>query len=113
MSNPKSGPGYHPVMHPNVLRGLVALAVLAILAVSAIPLLILLDLSGNGTGWGLCEAGLDTCRVGPFRGARLAALLLTVLFAMAGLLRFIVWIASRSARRNTVPASTTDFFIPE
>ena len=100
-------------MQPNVLRGLVVFAVLAILVVSAIPLLILLDLAGDGTGWGLCEVGLDTCRVGPFSGARLAAALLGVLFAMAGLLRFIVWLASRSAQRHDIPKSSTDFFIPE
>ncbi len=100
-------------MRPSVLRALVVLAVLAILVVSAIPLLILLDLSSDGTGWGLCDEGLDTCRVGPFSGARLAAVLLVLLFAMAALLRFVVWIASRSSQRNAVPSSTTDFFIPE
>lgn len=100
-------------MNPNVLRGLVVIAVLAILVVAAIPLLILLDLAGDGTGWGLCDEGLDTCRVGPFSGARLAAVLLGVLFAMAALLRMIVWFASRSARNRAVPSSTTDFFIPE
>ena len=56
---------YHRLMNPNVLRGLVVFAVLAILVVSAIPLLILLDLAGDGTGWGLCDEGLDSCRVGP------------------------------------------------
>ena len=100
-------------MRPNVLRGLVIIAVLAILVVSAIPLLILLDLAGDGSGWGMCEEGLGTCRVGPFSGPRLAAVLLVVLFLMAGLLRFVVWLASRSAQSNVIPSSTTDFFIPE
>ena len=100
-------------MRPNVLRGLVILAVLAILVVAAVPLLILLDLAGDGSGWGLCEQGLNTCRVGAFSGARLAALLLVLLFSMAGLLRFIVWLASRSAESNVIPSSNTDFFIPE
>lgn len=110
---PRITGGYHRTMSPNVLRGLVVVAVLAILVVSAIPLLILLDLAGDGSGWGLCEDGLDTCRVGPFSGGRLAAILLGVLFGMAALLRFIVWIASRSAERKAVPSSTADFFIPE
>ena len=100
-------------MRPNVLRGLVIIAVLAILVVAAVPLLILLDLAGDGSGWGLCEQGLDTCRVGPFSGPRLAALLLVLLFSMAGLLRFIVWLAARSAQSNVIPSSTTDFFIPD
>ena len=98
-------------MHPNVLRGLVAIAVLGILVVGAIPLLILMDLSSDGTGWGLCEQGLDSCRVGGFSGARLAGLLLAGLFGLAALLRFIVWIAGKTGRRD-VPTTNSEFFIP-
>lgn len=100
-------------MHPNVVRALVVVAVLAILAVGAVPLLILLDLSGDGTGWGLCEAGLDSCRVGNFRGARLALVLLVVLLALATLLRFIVWVAGSPGRRHQPDGHQgDDLFIP-
>lgn len=102
-------------MHPYAVRALVGVAVILILAIGAVPLLILLDLSGGGTGWGICEAGLDSCRVGGFRGGRLAALLMVGLFLIMALLRFVVWIASRSAgrkRRAAMPSTNTDFFIP-
>ena len=103
------------VMHPYVVRALVGFAVIIILAIGAVPLLILLDLSGGGTGWGMCEDGLDSCRVGGFRGGRLAGLLLVGLFAIMALLRFIVWVANRTAvrkRRAATPTTNTDFFIP-
>lgn len=102
-------------MHPYVLRALVGVAVILIVAIGAVPLLILLDLSGGGTGWGMCEDGLDSCRVGGFRGGRLAALLMVGLFAIMALLRFVVWIANRSAsrkRRTRPPVTNTDFFLP-
>ncbi len=99
-------------MHPNAVRALVVVAILAILAVAAVPLMILLDLSGDGTGWGLCEAGIDSCRVGNFRGARLAVVLLLVLLALASLLRFIVWVSGLPGRRSHRPVHRDDIFIP-
>lgn len=102
-------------MHPYVVRALVGVAVILILSIAAVPMLILLDLSGGGTGWGVCENGLDSCRVGGFRGGRLAVLLMLALFAIMALLRFVVWLASRSAKRKqrgSVPTTSTDFFIP-
>ncbi len=101
-------------MHPYVVKALVFVAVLAILAVAAVPLLILLDLSGDGTGWGLCETGLDSCRVANFRGPRLALVLLLVLIGLAALLRFVVWVAGTPGRRRHQPTrySHDDIFIP-
>ncbi len=89
-------------------------AVAAILAVAAVPLVILLDLSGDGTGWGLCESGIDSCRVGNFRGPRLAMFLMAVLIALAALLRFIVWVAGLPGRRRQQPTrySRDDIYIP-
>lgn len=116
VAKPTDSPGcrYHRRMHPNVVRALVLVAVVAILAVAAVPLLILLDLSGGGTGWGICEAGIDSCRVGNFRGPRLAIVLMTVLLAIAALLRFIVWVAGLPGRREQRPGvySSDDIFIP-
>jgi hypothetical protein len=101
-------------MHPYFVRALVLIAVLAILAVGAVPLLILLDLTGDGTGWGICERGLDSCRVGNFRGPRLALVLMLVLLALAVLLRFIVWVAGLPgrSRRQAARYSRDDIFIP-
>ena len=100
-------------MHPYAVKALVLVAALAILVVASVPLLILLDLSGDGTGWGVCESGLDSCRVGNFRGARLAVILLAVLVALTALLRFIVWIAGTPGRRQQPTRySRDDIFIP-
>jgi len=100
-------------MHPNAVRALVLVAVLAILAVAAVPLLILLDLSGGGTGWGICPDGLDSCRVAYFRGPRLALVLLLVLIALAALLRFVVWAAGIPGRRRSPSRyRRDDIFIP-
>jgi hypothetical protein len=105
---------YHRPMHPNAVKALVVVATLAILAVAAVPLVILLDLTGDGTGWGVCPNGLDSCRVGNFRGPRLAVVLLAVLLSLAALLRFIVWVAGLPGRRNQAASrySRDDLFIP-
>ncbi|MCP4251288.1 MAG: hypothetical protein GY778_29985 [bacterium] len=100
-------------MQPLAVKALVLVAILAILAVASIPLFILLDLSGDGTGFGVCENGLDSCRVGNFRGPRLALLLLGVLMALAALLRFIVWVSGLPGRRQQPTRySRDDIFIP-
>ncbi|MPZ54378.1 MAG: hypothetical protein GEU79_16905 [Acidimicrobiia bacterium] len=56
--------------------GIIALSVLAIF-IAGVPLLALLDLLGGGTGYGLCEAGLDQCR-NPYTAAPELSVLLTV-----------------------------------
>lgn len=101
-------------MHPNAVKALVLVAILAILAVAAVPMVILLDLTGDGTGWGMCEGGISSCRVGNFRGPRLAMMLMLVLIALAALLRFIVWVAGLSGRRSrqTSRYSGDDIYIP-
>ena len=105
---------YHRRMHPNAVKALVVVAILAILAVAAVPLVILLDLTGDGTGWGVCPSGLDSCRVGNFRGPRLAMMLLAVLLALAATLRFIVWVAGLPGRRSQAASryNRDDIFIP-
>ncbi|MDH3538582.1 MAG: hypothetical protein OEP52_01185 [Acidimicrobiia bacterium] len=101
-------------MHPSAVKALVTVAILAIIAVAAVPLVILLDLTGDGTGWGVCPAGLDSCRVGNFRGPRLAVVLLSVLLALAAILRFIVWVAGLPGRHREAASRyrRDDIFIP-
>jgi len=105
---------YHRPMHPNAVKALVVVAILAILAVAAVPLIILLDLTGDGTGWGVCPSGLDSCRVANLRGPRLAMVLLAVLLSLAAILRFIVWVAGLPGRRNQAASryNRDDIFIP-
>ncbi len=70
-----------------LLRAFTALVVVAIILVAAVPLLVLLDLVGDGTGWGLCPSGLAPCRSSYFDGPELAAILTLTLFGLVGLLR--------------------------
>lgn len=65
----------------------ILLGILLVLGASilVIPALVLFDLVSGGTGWGLCEAGIDGCDVGYFAGAELAAILLLALFVVVGL----------------------------
>lgn len=86
--------------------------VVAILAVGAIPLLILLDLTGGGTGWGICEEGIDSCRVGNFSGPRLAFVLMSVLLGLGALVRFVVWLAGLAGRSRAAGMSRDDIYIP-
>ncbi|MBT8165940.1 MAG: hypothetical protein HKO63_01180 [Acidimicrobiia bacterium] len=101
-------------MHPNAVKALVLVAMLAILAVAAVPMVILLDLTGDGTGWGMCEDGISSCRVGNFRGPRLAMVLMLVLIGLAALLRFIVWVSGLSGRPNRRSSGyrNDDLYIP-
>lgn len=54
-----------------------ALLVVGAVALAAVPLLVLVDLSDGGTGYGLCDAGLESCR-NPYGAALQLAALLTV-----------------------------------
>jgi hypothetical protein len=82
-----------------VYRFVVGILVAAIAAVSIVPLLVLLDLAGGGDGWGICP---DGCATSYFQGPELVFVLLLVLFALLGVLRFVVvvhrWWSSRRRR---------------
>ena len=54
-----------------------AVLVVAAVALAAVPLLVLVDLSDGGTGYGLCDGGLDGCR-NPYGAAVQLAVLLTL-----------------------------------
>lgn len=79
----------------NALRVLIGLLLVAIFMVAIIPLLVLLDLSDGGTGWGLCPNGLGSCRTSYFDGFELLAFLAIVLFALLGILHLAVLLLRR------------------
>lgn len=81
-------------MHPVIVRVLIGLMVIAIVAVAGIPLLILVDLTGGGDGWGLCPDGLEACRASMFSGPRLAVALVLAVIGLMAVLRFFVYAAS-------------------
>lgn len=72
-------------------------AFLAIAAAAlAVPVLVLADLAGGGTGWGLCPDGLGTCSTSYFAGPELfLALFATLLVAIGG-----AALAARGIRRR-------------
>ena len=54
------------------------LSALAIL-IAVVPILVLIDLLGGGTGWGLCPGGLDACS-NPYTTSAEFAVVLTLGF---------------------------------
>lgn len=72
------------------LRALIGVIIAAIVAVTLLPLLVLADLAGGGTGWGLCREGLASCRTSYFDGPELLAMLMVVVFVLLWLLRIAV-----------------------
>lgn len=48
---------------------------------AAVPLLVLIDLAGGGTGYGLCPTGIDSCR-NPYSAAPELTAILTVALAV-------------------------------
>jgi len=85
--------------------------ILAALAVAAVPLIVLLDLSAGGTGWGLCPRGLAGCDTPYTAGPELAAGLAMAMFALIAGVRIVSRLIRRvereqqlaEARRRLVP----------
>jgi len=86
------------------LRIAIGALIAAALGVALIPLMVLLDLGDGGTGWGLCEVGVATCRSSYFAGFELLAILVAVLFAILGLIavlaRILRWVERREKERK-------------
>ena len=66
------------------LRILLGVLIAIVIAASIVPMLVIADLAGGGTGWGLCPDGISTCTTSYFAGPELLAILLFVLFAAVG-----------------------------
>lgn len=76
-----------------VLRILLGVLVAVAVATALVPMLVIADLAGGGSGWGLCPDGLGTCSTSYFTGPELLAFLLVVLFAtLAGIAVCSRWI---------------------
>lgn len=64
-------------------------------AIATVPILVLIDLLGGGTGYGLCPAGLEACDK-PYSTAAEFAVLLTVALALSVLgIRLLMKLARR------------------
>lgn len=80
------------------LRALILILVLAALVIAAIPVLVLLNLLGGGTGFGLCAGGLSACPQGFTSGPALAAYLTLSLLAVVALIRVVTHLLRRVRR---------------
>ena len=67
-----------------VLRTLLGVLSAIAVATALVPMLVIADLAGGGSGWGLCPDGLGTCSTSYFAGPELLVFLLVVLFATLG-----------------------------
>ncbi|MEN8233546.1 MAG: hypothetical protein ABFR89_01305 [Actinomycetota bacterium] len=91
-----------------VLRILLGVAVAVVVAAALVPLLVIADLAGGGSGWGLCPEGLGACSTSYFAGPELFLLLLGVLFVALGTiglcLRGIRYFESRNRESSATPS---------
>lgn len=66
------------------LRTVLGVLVAIVVAAAVAPMLVIADLAGGGTGWGLCPDGITTCTTSYFAGPELVLILLLILFAALG-----------------------------
>lgn len=76
--------------------------ILAALGVAAIPLVVLLDLSSGGSGWGLCPRGLAGCDTPYTAGPELASALAIAMFVLIGAVRMVSRLIRRIEREQQV-----------
>ena len=69
--------------------------VVAAVAIGVVPILVLIDLLGGGTGWGLCPGGLELCHKPYSTGAELIVVLTLALFLVVFGIRMLVRLARR------------------
>ena len=67
-----------------VLRTLLGVFLAIVAAAVAVPMFVVADLSGGGSGWGLCPEGLGSCSTSYFAGPELLVSLLIVLLLAGG-----------------------------
>jgi len=84
----------------NVLRTVLGVLVAVAIATVAAPVLILADLAGGGSGWGLCPDGLSACSTSYFAGPELLVVLFVVLFATLGGIALCIRAIRRSDTRQ-------------
>ena len=88
--------GYRLVVVAVILIRLTVLLLAATaVAIAAVPILVLIDLLGGGTGYGLCPSGLEGCD-NPYSTAAEFAVLLTLALAASVLgIRLLMRLARR------------------
>jgi hypothetical protein len=88
--------GYRLVVVAVILIRLAVLLLSAVaVAIAAVPILVLVDLLGGGTGYGLCPSGLEACDNPYSTAAELAVLLTVALAASVFGIRMLMRLARR------------------
>lgn len=78
-----------------LVRLAVFILVLVAIALGIVPILVLIDLLGGGTGWGLCPGGIELCDKPYSTGAELVIFLTIGLFLTVAGIRLLVRLARR------------------
>ena len=78
-----------------LVRLTVFILVLVAIAIGIVPILVLIDLLGGGTGWGLCPGGIELCDKPYSTGAELIVFLTIGLFLTVAGIRLLVRLARR------------------
>ena len=65
------------------------------MGLAAVPILVMIDLLGGGTGYGLCASGLELCDNPYSTAAELAVFLTLALFGTVLLIRLLMRLARR------------------
>ena len=77
------------------VRLAVFLLIVAAVAIGIVPIVILIDLLGGGTGWGLCPDGLELCHRPYSAGPELIIVLAAALFVVLAGVRLLMRLARR------------------
>ena len=73
----------------------VFLLIVASVAIGIVPIVILIDLLGGGTGWGICPDGLELCHRPYSAGPELIIVLAAALFVVLAGIRLLMRLARR------------------
>jgi hypothetical protein len=77
------------------VRVAIVILVLAAIGIAVVPILVMVDLLGGGTGWGLCPGGLESCDNPYTTPFELLIMLAGGLFAVILAIRVVMKLARR------------------
>jgi hypothetical protein len=77
------------------VRVAIVILVLAAIGIAVVPILVMVDLLGGGTGWGLCPGGLESCDNPYTTPFELLILLAVSLFVVILAIRVVMKLARR------------------
>lgn len=77
------------------VRVAIVILVLAAIGIAVVPILVMVDLLGGGTGWGLCPGGLESCDNPYTTPFELLVMLAVSLFVVILAIRVVMKLARR------------------